>query len=147
MLRVAIVRSNSKFLNSLGQLRWTGDYDVSIVLIFDLIAVFSPILCYFAWRMMKYRVEVTEILSRTIEMEAESEDAAVKKVRQMYRNCDIILDASDYVETEISVKRWKKKRVLVVFRDNSLTLHPLIAHYWALANFVELDSSIYPSSG
>ena len=55
--------------------------------------------------MMKYRVEVTEILSRTIEMEAESEDAAVKKVRQMYRNCDIILDASDYVETEISVKR------------------------------------------
>ena len=54
--------------------------------------------------MMKYRVEVTEILSRTVEIEAESEIAAVNKVRQMYRNCDIILDASDCIETEISVK-------------------------------------------
>jgi len=26
-------------------------------------------------------------------------------VRQMYRNCELVLDASDYVETEISVKR------------------------------------------
>ena len=55
--------------------------------------------------MTKYRVEVTETLSRIIETEAESEDAAVEKVRQMYRNCDIILDDSDYIETEISVKR------------------------------------------
>lgn len=55
--------------------------------------------------MTKFRVEITETLSRTIETEAESEDDAVEKVRQMYRNCDIILDDSDYVETEISVKR------------------------------------------
>lgn len=55
--------------------------------------------------MMKYRIEVTEVLSRTIEMEAESEDDAIEMVRRMYRDCDIILDVSDYVETEISVKR------------------------------------------
>ena len=55
--------------------------------------------------MTKYRVEITETLSRTIEMEAESVYAAVEKVRQMYQNCEIILDTSDYVETEISVKR------------------------------------------
>jgi len=55
--------------------------------------------------MTKFRVEITETLSRTIETEAESEDDAVEKVRQMYRNCDIILDDSDYIETEISVKR------------------------------------------
>ena len=55
--------------------------------------------------MMKYRVEVMEILSRIVEMEADSEDAAIDKVRRMYRNCDFILDASDYVETEISVKK------------------------------------------
>ena len=55
--------------------------------------------------MTKYRVEITETLARTIETEAETEDAAVEKVRQMYRNCDIILDDSDYIETEISVKR------------------------------------------
>ena len=55
--------------------------------------------------MTKYRVEILEILGRTIEMEAEGEEFAIEKVRQMYRNCDIILDASDYIETEISVKR------------------------------------------
>ena len=55
--------------------------------------------------MTKYRIEVTEVLSRIVEMEAETEDDAVEMVRQMYRNCDIILGASDYVETEFSVKR------------------------------------------
>ena len=55
--------------------------------------------------MTKYRVKIVETLSRTIETEAESGDAAVEKVRQMYQKCEIILDASDYVETEISVKR------------------------------------------
>ena len=55
--------------------------------------------------MTKYRIEVTEVLSRIVEAEAENEDDAVEMVRQMYRNCDLVLDASDYVETEISVKR------------------------------------------
>ena len=55
--------------------------------------------------MTKYRVEITETLSRTIETNAESEDDAIEMVRQMYRNCKLVLDASDYVETEISVKK------------------------------------------
>ena len=55
--------------------------------------------------MKKYRIEVTEVLSRIVETEAENEDNAVEMVRQMYRNCDIVLDASDYIATEISVKR------------------------------------------
>lgn len=55
--------------------------------------------------MTKYRVDITETLCRTIETEAESEDEAVEIVRRMYRNCDIILDPSDYVETEFSVKK------------------------------------------
>lgn len=54
--------------------------------------------------MTKFRVEITETLSRTIEIEAENEEEAVEMVRQMYRKCDIVLDASDYVETEIGVK-------------------------------------------
>jgi len=65
----------------------------------------SVILRTFAWRMKKFRIEVTEVLSRTLETEAENEEEAVEMVRQMYRNCDIVLDASDYVETEIDVKR------------------------------------------
>lgn len=63
------------------------------------------ILCTFALRMTKYRIDVKEVLSRTVETEAESEEEAVEMVWQMYRNCDIVLDASDYVETEISAKR------------------------------------------
>ncbi len=55
--------------------------------------------------MTKYRIEVTEVLSRIVEMEAENEDDAVEMVRQMYQNCNLVLDASDYIETEISVKR------------------------------------------
>jgi len=45
------------------------------------------------------------MLSRIVETDAENEDDAVEMVRQMYQNCDIVLDASDYVETKISVKR------------------------------------------
>ena len=55
--------------------------------------------------MTKYRIEVTEVLSRIVETDAENEDDAVKMVRQMYRNCELVLDSSDYVETEISVKK------------------------------------------
>ena len=55
--------------------------------------------------MTKYKIEVTEVLSRIVETDAENEDDAVEIVRQMYRNYEIILNASDYVETEISVKR------------------------------------------
>ena len=59
----------------------------------------------FAFSMKKYRIEVTEVLSRIVETEAENEDEAVEMVIQMYRNCELVLDASDYIETEISVKK------------------------------------------
>ncbi len=55
--------------------------------------------------MKKFRIEVIEVLSRIVETEAESEEDAVKAVRQMYQNSEIVLDASDYVETKISAKR------------------------------------------
>ncbi len=60
--------------------------------------------------MTKYRIEVTEVLSRIVETDAENEDDAVEMVRQMYRKCELVLDASDYVETEISVKSEKAWR-------------------------------------
>ena len=59
----------------------------------------------FVFCMTKYRIEVTEVLSRIVEIEAENEDDAIEMMRQMYRNCDLVLDDSDYVETEISVKK------------------------------------------
>ena len=80
-------------------------YPFLFLLIIDQIPFFLLFFCYFAYCMKKYRIVVTEILSRIVETEAESEQDAVETVRQMYRNGDIILDASDYIETEISVKR------------------------------------------
>ena len=62
------------------------------------------ILCNFVPRMKKYCIEVLEVLSRIVEVEASDEEEAIELVRQMYRRCDIVLDDSDYKVTEISVK-------------------------------------------
>ena len=53
--------------------------------------------------MKKYSIEVLEVLSRIVEVEAIDEVEAIEQVRQKYRKCEIVLDDSDYKETEISV--------------------------------------------
>ena len=54
--------------------------------------------------MKKYSIEVLEVLSRIVEVEASDEKEAIEQVRQMYRKCKIVLDDSDYKMTEISAK-------------------------------------------
>ena len=54
--------------------------------------------------MKKYSIEVIEVLSRIVEVEAENEMDATEKVRRMYRKWAIVLDDSDYKTKEISVK-------------------------------------------
>ena len=54
--------------------------------------------------MKKYCIEVLEVLSRIVVVEASNEKDALERVRQMYRKCEIVLDDSDYKVTEISVK-------------------------------------------
>lgn len=63
------------------------------------------LLHYFCKCMTKYRIEVREVLSRIMEAEADNEEEAVELVKEMYRSSNIVLDASDYIETEIDVKR------------------------------------------
>ena len=46
-----------------------------------------------------------EILKRIVEIDAADEADAIETVSKMYGNCGIILDASDYIETVISVKK------------------------------------------
>ena len=53
--------------------------------------------------MKKYSIEVLEMLSRIVEVEAADEEDAIERVRQMYRKCEIVLDDSDYRVTEFSV--------------------------------------------
>lgn len=51
---------------------------------------------------MKYKVEVREILSRIIEIEAENEEGSLKEVKRKYMNENFILNAEDYVKTEFN---------------------------------------------
>jgi len=53
---------------------------------------------------VKYEINVEELLSRIVEVEADSEDEAEEKVREMYRNEDIVLDASDFQSVEYFVQ-------------------------------------------
>ena len=45
---------------------------------------------------MKYKVNIEELLSRIVEVDANSKDEAEEKVRKMYMNEVIVLDASDF---------------------------------------------------
>ncbi len=54
--------------------------------------------------MPKFTLELTETLSRTISIEASSPEEAYDIARQKYHNEEIVLDSSDYVDTEIKVK-------------------------------------------
>ena len=53
---------------------------------------------------MKYKVNVEELLSRIVEVEAENEEETEEKVREMYMNEEIVLDASDFQSVEYFVQ-------------------------------------------
>lgn len=49
---------------------------------------------------MKYRIDIKEILLKTIEVEADNHFEAIEKVKKKYNNGDIMLDASDHLDTD-----------------------------------------------
>ena len=51
---------------------------------------------------MKYEVEITETLQRSVEIEAASAEDAKRQVRAAYRAGDIVLDAKDCAGVEIT---------------------------------------------
>lgn len=53
--------------------------------------------------MKTYRVVITETLQRTVYIDAKSAEEAKDKVEEHYRNEKIVLDSSDYQDTEIEV--------------------------------------------
>jgi len=50
--------------------------------------------------METFKIEVKETLTRIIDIEADSIEEAFFKVREMYRDEEIVLDSEDYVDTE-----------------------------------------------
>lgn len=53
---------------------------------------------------MKYRVEITETLKRTVEVEAKNKFEAMAKIKTDYDDENIILGAEDFEETHFEVK-------------------------------------------
>lgn len=58
--------------------------------------------------MKKYLVEITEILQKQITITANSREEAEQKVRDKYRNEEIVLNENDYIDTEFAVLKEKR---------------------------------------
>lgn len=48
-----------------------------------------------------FTVEVTEVLARRVEVEADTPDEAVELVREMYESADIVLGYEDFVSVHV----------------------------------------------
>ena len=52
---------------------------------------------------MIYKVLITEILSKVIQIDALSEDDAIEQVEKKYLNEEIVLDCNDFQEAKYTV--------------------------------------------
>ena len=50
-----------------------------------------------------FKVEIREMLSKVVSVEAKSKDEALEKVSRMYDECEVILTADDYESTQVEV--------------------------------------------
>lgn len=52
------------------------------------------------YKMKTFKIQVEEQLSRSIEIIAHSEEEAILLVKQSYKNEEIVLDESDFVQVD-----------------------------------------------
>ena len=52
----------------------------------------------------EFKVEIKEILSRIVPIKANTEEEAYQKVKQLYKNEEIVLDDNDFLDVEFTVK-------------------------------------------
>lgn len=52
---------------------------------------------------MKYKVQITETLQKIIEVDASNENEAILNVKEKYKKEDIVLDETDYIDTEFDI--------------------------------------------
>ena len=53
--------------------------------------------------MKEYAVEILEALSRIVYVEADNEEEALVTISDMYYNEEIVLDASDHIDTDFQI--------------------------------------------
>ena len=51
-----------------------------------------------------FKIEIQELLSKTIEIQARNIEEAVEKVNQMYRMEEIVLDYGDFIDKKLFEK-------------------------------------------
>lgn len=61
--------------------------------------------------MAKFKVEITEILQRQLEVEAPSKEDALRQIEQMYKEQEIILDSSDYKDCSIKLLNKEREKI------------------------------------
>lgn len=52
---------------------------------------------------MRYKIQVTETLRRTVEVEADNEEEAMETVEEMCNDGDIELDAEDFESRDVEL--------------------------------------------
>ena len=84
--------------------------------------------------MTTYKIEIQELLSRVIEIEAPSSEEAIDKVREMYRAEEIVLDWSDCIDTKIIDLEnfWKEKMESLFNEDNFVMVKEETVLIWGL---------------
>lgn len=62
--------------------------------------------------MKKYLIEITETLQKQVTVHAKNREAAEQKVREKYKNQEIVLDENDHISTDFDVL--KETRILEI---------------------------------
>jgi len=95
--------------------------------------------------MKKYKVEITETLQRTVEIEATSAGEAVQKIRKQYNEEEIVLSENDFVCCQIDylVDCIKTNQLINLLKDNPSKLIEvvLILNSLTATHFVMLDEN------
>ncbi|MBQ4528309.1 MAG: DpnD/PcfM family protein [Clostridia bacterium] len=52
---------------------------------------------------MKFKVDISEILKATIDIEADNENEAIGMAKQMYNNSDIVLSADNFEDVKFTI--------------------------------------------
>ena len=77
---------------------------------------FFPNVCNLVWAEKGiYKVEITETLQKTYEIEASSASEAISTVKARYYDQDIILDDDAYIDTEYNIVNLAAKQEVTVW--------------------------------
>ena len=74
--------------------------------------------------MSKYAISIKEILKRTVIVEAENLEEAIRKVDQARENDELNLDFDDYDDTEVTPSEY--------FKDGKVPENEEVSFYWTL---------------